>query len=433
MAMFHLSTKTISRKTGRTATASAAYRAAEKIECQRTGLIHDYTRKKGVMATSAFLYDGDRKIPLNRQDLWNTAERSEKRKDARTAREIVVNLPHELSADQRQHLVDDFTKSLAKGLGVAIDYAIHEPNRHGDDRNYHAHILMTTRQATMENGVLSLGAKSNIELENKALKAKGLPSTQDQIKEIRKDWADYTNHHLKKAGLDVTIDHRSHAARGLIKAPTIKMGVAVTAMERRGIKTEKGDINREIRRGNDEIYDLCERQWAENHPYYIAPEPTPAPKPAPAPEPEPTPAPPPPPAPPAVSVSVDVLKSYEYTTDDAVAEIFAPRIDGNSAERTRVYEVLRRGVYGAYKRQGYNHEYDDTRMKKINEIADIAADVAMKTKTTNPHEQRLRLDAINILKERMDVQRVEYDMPAPAPKPAPARERERDDDYDLSM
>ena len=101
MAIFHLSTKAISRKTGRTATISAAYRSGEKIKCERTGLIHDYTRKKGVMTSSAFLFDGDKKIVLDRQDLWNTAEKSEKRKDARTAREIVVNLPHELSADQR--------------------------------------------------------------------------------------------------------------------------------------------------------------------------------------------------------------------------------------------------------------------------------------------------------------------------------------------
>lgn len=430
MAMFHLSTKTISRKTGRTATASAAYRAGEKIECQRTGLVHDYTRKSGVMASSAFLYDGDNKIELNRQDLWNTAEKSEKRKDARTAREIVVNLPHELSADQRQHLVDDFTKSLAKGLGVAIDYAIHEPNRKGDDRNYHAHILMTTRQATLENGVLVLGNKSNLELENKALKSKGLISTQEQITSIRKDWADYTNHHLAKAGLDISIDHRSHAARGLIKAPTIKLGVAVTAMERRGIQTEKGDINRAIRQGNDEIYELCEQQWAEEHPYYIAPEPPapkPAPKPAPAPEPEPEPA-PEPPAPPRPSLAA--LASYEYTADDAVAEIFAPRVDGNSAERTRVHEVVKRGIYEQYNRKGYNHEYDDARMKKINEIADAGVDVAMKTKTTNPYERTLRLDAINILKEKMEIPRVEYDIPKPAPT-APARAR--DDDFDLEM
>uniref|UniRef100_UPI0013D4B8DC MobQ family relaxase n=1 Tax=Moraxella catarrhalis TaxID=480 RepID=UPI0013D4B8DC len=226
MAIFHLSTKAISRKIGRTATVSAAYRSGEKIKCERTGLIHDYTRKKGVMTSSAFLFDGDKKIVLDRQDLWNTAEKSEKRKDARTAREIIVNLPHELSHNQRLALVDEFTKLVAKTYGVAIDYAIHEPNRKGDDRNFHAHIMMTTRQATLDNGVLVLGAKSNLELENKALKAKGLPSTQQQITDIRKDWADYANEHLKKAGLDIEIDHRSHKERGLAATPTIKLGVA---------------------------------------------------------------------------------------------------------------------------------------------------------------------------------------------------------------
>lgn len=256
MAIFHLSTKAISRKTGRTATVSAAYRSGEKIKCERTGLIHDYTRKKGVMTSSAFLFDGDKKIVLDRQDLWNTAEKSEKRKDARTAREIIVNLPHELSHNQRLALVDEFTKLVAKTYGVAIDYAIHEPNRKGDDRNYHAHIMMTTRQATLENGALVLGAKSNIELENKALKAKGLPSTQAQITNIRKDWADCTNHHLRKAGLDISIDHRSHKERGLAATPTIKLGVAATALERKGIRTEKGDINRMIQQSNLEIREL---------------------------------------------------------------------------------------------------------------------------------------------------------------------------------
>lgn len=287
MAMFHLSTKTISRKTGRTATASAAYRAGEKIECERTGLVHDYTRKKGVMATSSFLYDGNTKVELNRQDLWNTAEKSEKRKDARTAREIVVNLPHELSPDQRKNLVDDFTKIVAQSYGVAIDYAIHEPNKRGDDRNYHAHILMTTRTASIENGVLTLGAKSNLELENKALKSKGLISTQEQITMIRKNWADYTNHHLKKAGLDISIDHRSHKDRGLDTAPTIKMGVSATAMERRGIKTDKGDINRAIQQGNDELYILQGRAKARAS-LEKAKEPEPAPTPAPKPAPEPS-------------------------------------------------------------------------------------------------------------------------------------------------
>lgn len=408
MAMFHLSTKTISRKTGRTATASAAYRAGEKIHCERTGETHDYTRKAGVMASSAFLFDGDKKISLDRQDLWNTAERSEKRKDARTAREIVVNLPHELNHEQRKALVDDFTKNLAKGLGVAIDYAIHEPNRKGDDRNYHAHILMTTRTASMENGVLTLGAKSNIELENKALKAKGLPSTQAQITDIRKDWAHYTNHHLRKAGLDISIDHRSHKERGLETAPTIKLGVAVVAMERRGIETDKGNFNRAIKQANNELrqlndeliyqnsqdYDAMmekleqEQEW-DNHPYAIASEP-PAPKPAkPAKPAEPA------PAPPALTaLELENIRDgwKKYDVDYAMREAFSPIVDKSPAVHiARKIEVDR--VLG--ERLGVDSDYENQR-KMIDDAFDRIAKIA----TT------------------------------PAPKPAPEQPR---DDYDFTM
>lgn len=408
MAMFHLSTKTISRKTGRTATASAAYRAGEKIHCERTGETHDYTRKGGVMASSAFLFDGDKKITLDRQDLWNTAERAEKRKDARTAREIVVNLPHELTPDQRQHLVDDFTKSLAKGLGVAIDYAIHEPNKRGDDRNYHAHILMTTRTASLENGVLALGAKSNIELENKALKAKGLPSTQAQITSIRKDWADYTNHHLRKAGLDITIDHRSHKERGLEIAPTIKLGVAVTAMERRGIETDKGNFNRAIQQANNELrqlnderiyqnsqdYDAImdkleqEQEW-DNHPYAITPEP-PAPKPKPAPEPAPEP-------PQLTALDIENIRNgwKKYDVDYAMSEAFSPIIDNAPAVHiAQKIEVDR--VIG--ERLGIDTDYENQR-KMIDDAFDRIANIA----TT------------------------------PAPAPAPQEQEQSKDDYDFTM
>lgn len=407
MAMFHLSTKTISRSTGRTATASAAYRAGEKIHCERTGETHDYTRKGGVMATSAFMFDGDKKISLDRQNLWNVAEKSEKRKDARTAREIVVNLPHELNHEQRKALVDDFTKSLAKGLGVAIDYAIHEPNRKGDDRNYHAHIMMTTRTATMENGVLSLGTKSNIELENKALKAKGLPSTQAQITSIRKDWAEYTNHHLRKAGLDITIDHRSHKERGLEIAPTIKMGVAATAMERRGIETNKGNFNRAIQQANHELQMLNdekiykdspafqniidqleqEQEW-DNHPYALASEP-PAPKPKPA---EPAPEPPQ-----LTALDLENIRNgwKKYDVEFAMSEAFSPTIDYvptvHIAQKIEVDRVIG-------ERLGVDSDYENQK-KMIDDAFDRIANIA----TT----------------------------PAPAPEPAP--EQSRDDDYDFTM
>ena len=253
MAIYHLSVKPISRKNGRTSIASSAYRASAKITDLQTGETHDYTKKKGVVCSDCFIYCNDEKKQIDREQLWNTAEKAEKRKDSRTAREIIVNLPFELNKEQRKNLIDDFTKHLSKDFNCAIDYAIHEPSRHGDKRNHHAHILMTTRKATLENGKIILGEKTTLEFENKKLKSLDLPKTQDQIKNIRQQWADITNEHLKKAGIDETIDHRSYKDRGLDIEPTIKLGVKVTAIERKGVKTLKGDINRAIKEKNKEL------------------------------------------------------------------------------------------------------------------------------------------------------------------------------------
>ena len=110
MAIFHLSTKPIKRSSGRSATASAAYRAACEIEDKRTGVTHDYSKKSGVVNSEAFVVVCGEKVAVDRAQLWNAAEFAEKRKDARTAREIVINLPHELSKELRQNLVEDFTE-----------------------------------------------------------------------------------------------------------------------------------------------------------------------------------------------------------------------------------------------------------------------------------------------------------------------------------
>lgn len=265
MAMFHLSTKPISRKSGRTATASSAYRTGAKMTDERTGVTHDYTKKSGIVKSDCFAIINDKKVSLDRSQLWNKAEQTEKRKDARTAREIIVNLPYELNKEQREKLVDDFAISLAKKYNCGIDYAIHKPNKKGDDRNHHAHIMMTTRELKLYNNEISLENKTSLELENKKLKEMGLGSTQEQITDIRKSWADLTNHHLKKAGLEITIDHRSYKERGIEQTPTIKMGVVATAMERKGIETEKGNQNRKIKNEKnlkDELFVLHGRKKA---------------------------------------------------------------------------------------------------------------------------------------------------------------------------
>lgn len=254
--MFHLSTKPVKRSAGRSATASAAYRSGCEIEDKRTGLKHDYSKKEGIVKTDCFIVANGQKVNIDRSELWNAAEQAENRKDGRTAREVIINLPHELNEQQRQSLVEDFTKDIAKKYRVAIDYAIHLPDKHGDQRNHHCHILMTTRTAKLENNILSLGDKTNIELSNTKLAKLELPKTQEQIVNLRKHWATTTNKHLENAGIDKRIDHRSYEEQNISAIPTIKLGWEASALERKGINTDKGDINRAIKSDNEKIKEL---------------------------------------------------------------------------------------------------------------------------------------------------------------------------------
>lgn len=256
MAIYHLSTKPIKRSSGRTATASSAYRSGAKLEDKRTGKIHDYTKKSGVVFSKCLLATDDNIQELDRSELWNLAEQSEKRKDARTAREIIVNIPHELPESERQKLVDDFAIKLSKDFGVGVDYAIHLPDKHGDNRNHHAHIMMTTRNATYENDELKLHDKTRLELSNTKLQKLGLPKTQEQIKQLRENWANITNKALERNNIDARIDHRSYAEQGNDQIPTVKLGWKASALERKGIKTDRGDINRAIAKDNKRIEQL---------------------------------------------------------------------------------------------------------------------------------------------------------------------------------
>lgn len=259
MAIYHMSVKPVSRSKGRSSTAAAAYRAACVIEDKRTGEKHDYTKKEGVKHTEIITPLGVN-IP-SRSDLWNMAEAAEKRKDGCTAREYEVNLPYELNEQQRIELAQDFCKQLAKIHGIAVDLCIHEPNERevkagADARNHHAHILTTTRKITND------GLTDKADIEKAGRKRK------DDLKATRELWADTTNKHLKKAGLDERIDARSLKEQGSSLKPTIKMGKVATQMEREPLytpkgetprpkyQTKKGDINRAIRDDNERIKTL---------------------------------------------------------------------------------------------------------------------------------------------------------------------------------
>ena len=232
MAIYHLSMQPIARGSGRSAVAAAAYRSGEDLTNERDGQRHDFTQRGGVEHAEIVLpaKAADAAWAHDRYSLWNAAEAAERRKDARVAREIEVSLPHELTPDQRLALTRQFAQSLAERFGVAVDFAIHAPHAPTDERNHHAHLLLTTRRIEKDGP----GEKSELEWENKKLVARGLPTTHEQLRGLRLEWEQNVNLHLARAGQDVRVDHRSHAAQGIAVEPTQHQGVHATQMQRRG-------------------------------------------------------------------------------------------------------------------------------------------------------------------------------------------------------
>lgn len=237
MASYHCSIKPVSRGSGRSGTAAAAYRAGACLSDERTGEVHDYTHKQGIESAELVLPDG---VNLDREQLWNAAEKAEKRKDARVAREFELALPAELTKEQRRALAAEFAKSLVDKHGVAADVAVHEPSRKGDQRNHHAHILITTRQISAQ----GLGEKTDLEREDKALRAQGKASGREQIEALRADWATRCNAALERAGHQERVSHKSLEAQGINREPSTHLGPVATAMERRGERSERGNLNR---------------------------------------------------------------------------------------------------------------------------------------------------------------------------------------------
>lgn len=247
MAIFYCQMSVVSRSSGRSAVAAIAYRSGEKLTNERDGIAHDFERRYGVEHSEIILPDGvNAAWAMDRSSLWNAAERAEKRNDARVAREFVVALPHELSAEGRLDLTRAFAQDLANRYGAAVDFAIHAPHPDGDVRNHHAHVMMTTRQVGEE----GLGAKTYMERANKELLPQGLPSTQMQLVDIRQSWEGMVNERLALEGHDIRIDHRSHAERGLEITPTEHMGVAATSMQRQGMTLDRARLNSDAAQRN---------------------------------------------------------------------------------------------------------------------------------------------------------------------------------------
>ncbi|AWT50294.1 hypothetical protein DLE54_11725 (plasmid) [Psychrobacter sp. YP14] len=277
MTMVHIATKAISRKAGQSAVACAAYRAGDVLEDAKYGKVHDYSKKNGVMSSDIVMPASLRKgyVKIDREILWNTAEAFEARSDSRVAREWLINLPYELPEDERHALALEFAQKLCDDMNVIADVCLHRPvmklpfdpnakpsskrlregEKNPDPRNFHAHIMVTTRAPVIEpDGKLAFDPKFKIPFEwsNKKRKQNDLPSSREEIKRIRKLWVDTANQRLKQRNLPL-MDERSYKDQGLDQQPTIKMGVEATAMERRGIATEKGETNRKIRARNHAV------------------------------------------------------------------------------------------------------------------------------------------------------------------------------------
>jgi hypothetical protein len=252
MAMYHLSVKYVSRGQGRSAVGAAAYRSGEKLYNDYDGLTHDYTAKKGIVYSEIILPDNAPDDYYNRQNFWNAVEKSEKRSDARTAREIEIALPLELSKQQQIELVRDYIRNNFINLGMGADFSLHSgKHTHYIDtlheeaqadkiitpNNPHAHILLTTRPI----GSNGLSVKKNRNWDKS-----------QNVTKWREKWAQIQNKEFERLGIESRVDHRSNKDRELEQEPTIHEGSKVRRLEESGIKTKIGDINREIKRRNQE-------------------------------------------------------------------------------------------------------------------------------------------------------------------------------------
>ena len=226
------------RLRGRSATGAAAYQAAEKLEAvayvaYQSGeklhgvgdkIIHDYTRKKGVVHKEIILPKDAPSEFKDRATLWNAVEKRERRDDSRLLREIDAALQTEFTLQENIVLLREFVRENFVEKGMVADLAIHDKG----DGNPHVHIKLTLRDVTPE-------GFGNVNRDwNKTAELVGW----------RKNWAGVNNRKFEEKGLETRIDHRSYRARGVDREPSIHLGAEAWALERRGIRTEKGDYSR---------------------------------------------------------------------------------------------------------------------------------------------------------------------------------------------
>ena len=243
MAVYFLNLKTFGRSGGSSAVSAAAYRSGERIRDERTGRTYDHTDRRDVLHKEVLvpgrLAGSDMGWARDRATLWNAAESAESRKNARVAREYLVALPVELDPDQRIRLARGFAQELTDRYQFALDLAVHAPRDFpgSDPRNYHAHLLATTREVTAS----GLAAKTPLEFNDSRRQELGLQPVVHELLLVRERWATVTNEALRDAGVEVRVDHRSLAAQGIDREPYPHIPRTAFEMERQGYRSAQAE------------------------------------------------------------------------------------------------------------------------------------------------------------------------------------------------
>lgn len=271
MAIYHHSVKIIGRSSRRSSVGAAAYRSGEKIHNEYDGVTHDYTHrnsvssaayrsgdilhsqgdnlthdfsmKRGIVYTEIMLPDNAPREFSNRATLWNEVEKSEKRRDAQTAREVEISLPKELSLEQQIELTKEYVKENFVGKGMIADFSIHHAGHEHENispYNPHAHIMLTMRDVD-ENG---FSKKKNRDWNKKS-----------HLNEWRENWSETANKFLEKYGFDERIDHRTLAEQGIDREPMKYMGLNYKYIKEQA-RLDKWRFKQEMKIENAEIRDV---------------------------------------------------------------------------------------------------------------------------------------------------------------------------------